>query len=168
MEFHDNYPQYEIMAHHSEEEGKKKRKKLWNVFWIMLVITLIELVVGIYAENWGLLTELRMSTVTLKLLFIGFTILKAYYIVYAFMHLGDENRLSKWVIIGPYMAFVLYLVYMTSVEEGTYSSKRKVLIDPIIQMQATELRTGGGHGGHGGEHGGEHKDNGGEHKKESH
>jgi hypothetical protein len=23
MEFHDDYPQYEIMAHHGEEEGKK-------------------------------------------------------------------------------------------------------------------------------------------------
>jgi len=31
MEFHDNYPQYEVMANHGEEEGKKNRRTLWNV-----------------------------------------------------------------------------------------------------------------------------------------
>ena len=31
MEFNDGAPQYELMAHHSEEEGAVKRKKLWRV-----------------------------------------------------------------------------------------------------------------------------------------
>jgi len=26
-EFHDDFPSYETLAHHSEEEGKTKRKK---------------------------------------------------------------------------------------------------------------------------------------------
>ena len=29
-EFHDDYPQYELMAHHSDEAGVAKRKKLWT------------------------------------------------------------------------------------------------------------------------------------------
>ena len=29
-EFHDDYPQYEFMAHHSEEAGVGIRRKLWN------------------------------------------------------------------------------------------------------------------------------------------
>jgi cytochrome c oxidase subunit 4 len=53
MEFHDNYPQYELMSHHTEEEGKKKRRKLWNVFWIMLCITIVELVVGFMQDSMG-------------------------------------------------------------------------------------------------------------------
>jgi len=165
MEFDDNYPQYELMSHHTEEEGKKKRRRLWNIFWIMLAITLIELAIGIMAGQMGLLNEIRMSTVTLKLIFVGFTIVKAGYIVMGFMHLGDENRLMKWLILGPYTTFVVYLIYMTSVGEGVYSSRHKMLIDPIIEMQADELRAGGGHGGHEGE---EHHEEKGEQKKEEH
>ena len=30
-EFHDDYPSYETLAHHSEEEGKPIRKNLWRV-----------------------------------------------------------------------------------------------------------------------------------------
>ena len=41
-EFHDDYPSYETMAHHSEEEGKVTRKALWRVFWYMLAITIFE------------------------------------------------------------------------------------------------------------------------------
>ncbi|HEY6160707.1 MAG TPA: cytochrome C oxidase subunit IV family protein [Bacteroidia bacterium] len=147
MEFHDNYPQYEMMSHHTEEEGKKKRRKLWNVFWVMLGITLIELFVGSQQDKWGI-----TGTEGVKWFFIIFTILKAYFIVYAFMHLGDENRLMKWLIIGPYAGFVIYLISMTVLGEGNYASRHKLLIDPIIQMQHAG---GGEHGG--GEGGGEHK-----------
>jgi len=35
-EFHDDYPQYELMAHHSEEEGKKKRNKVLKFVWKIL------------------------------------------------------------------------------------------------------------------------------------
>ena len=55
MEFHDDYPQYEMLAHHSEEEGKLKRRKLWNVFWIMLAVTIVELIIGSFSLQWGLL-----------------------------------------------------------------------------------------------------------------
>ena len=44
-EFHDHYPSYETMAHHSEEEGKKIRRTLWRVFWYMLAITVFELII---------------------------------------------------------------------------------------------------------------------------
>jgi hypothetical protein len=166
MEFNDNYPQYEFMAHHSEEEGKKARKKLWQVFFIMLAITIVELFIGIYAEQMGLLNELRMSTIPLKFIFIGLTIVKAYYIIYAFMHLGHENRLMKWLIIGPYTSFIAYLIFMGTYLEGTYASQYKALIDPILTMQAAELRSGSRHGGSGQENtgGGEHP----QEKKEEH
>ena len=71
-EFHDDYPQYELMAHHSEEEGKIKRRKLWNVFWIMLSVTIVELIIGFQASAWGLLNEDITSGLSLKFIFIGF------------------------------------------------------------------------------------------------
>ena len=50
-EFHDDYPSYETMAQHSEEEGKKTRKTLWRVVWYMLAITIFELVIGSMAPD---------------------------------------------------------------------------------------------------------------------
>ena len=52
-DFHDNYPQYEIMSNHDEDYGKKARRTLWNVFWVMLAITVFELVVGFMAPSHG-------------------------------------------------------------------------------------------------------------------
>ena len=99
-EFHDDYPQYEFMAHHSEEDGKKKRRKLWNVFWIMLGVTILELIIGFQASSMGLLNDDRTSGMMLKVIFIGLTIGKAYFIVFSFMHLGDEKKAMKWTFFA--------------------------------------------------------------------
>ncbi|MCK6648223.1 MAG: cytochrome C oxidase subunit IV family protein [Bacteroidia bacterium] len=148
MEFHDNYPQYELMAHHSEEEGKKKRRKLWNVFWIMLGVTIVELIIGFKASEWHLLNEDRTSSSTLKVIFIGLTIVKAFYIVMSFMHLGDEKKWLKYSVLVPYIVFILYLVYII-VAESTYSKDNKEKMDELIVKQKIELNEAAKHGGHG-------------------
>jgi len=137
-EFHDDYPNYELMAQHSEEEGKVKRKKLWQVFWIMFGITILELVVGFKAESWGLLNELRGTTVGLKLFFLFFTIAKAAYIVLAFMHLGHEKKSLKWVILAPYCVFIVYLAIMISVGEGNYAKIHREDMDKNVVDQAAQ------------------------------
>lgn len=111
-EFHDDYPQYELMAQHSEAEGGTKRKKLWKVFWILLGITLIELIIGFYNSHF--------SKLSLMIIFIGFTVLKAFYIVYSFMHLGHEKKVMKWVVIAPFSLFVIYLIFIIATE-GSYA-----------------------------------------------
>ncbi|MEO6904237.1 MAG: cytochrome C oxidase subunit IV family protein [Bacteroidia bacterium] len=137
-EFHDDYPQYELMAHHSEEEGKIKRRKLWNVFWIMLAITILELIIGTFAGKWGLLHDDRNSTFILKVIFIGLTIGKAYFIVYNFMHLGDEIKMLKYCVVVPYTIFAIYLFFIT-VGEANYSLLHKDKMDPLIIKQKMEL-----------------------------
>ena len=136
MEFHDNYPQYETMYHHTEEEGKVKRKKLWNVFWIMLGITLVELFVGFNATKWGL-----TGGVFLKWFFIILTLVKAGYIVLKFMHLGDETKFFKYTILLPYGIFAAYLIFIVLVE-GTYTGYKnnKTTLNPIYLEQQIEMR----------------------------
>ncbi len=144
-EFHDNFPEYEMMAHHNEETGKTIRKKLWRVFWIMLGITLLELMVGFKAESWGLLDNHRASTFGLKVFFIFFTVAKAAFIVLSFMHLGDEKKSLKWVILGPYICFIVYLACMGSIGEGGYSQSHRADMDPnVVQQAAQHKQIGGG------------------------
>ena len=137
-EFHDDYPQYEYMAHHSEELGKTKRRKLWNVFWIMLAVTIVELLIGSFAMKIGLLDDARRSKISLKFIFIGLTILKAFYIVFRFMHLGDEKKSMRYAILAPYTMFIIYLVCII-VGEANYNLKHKAKMDQVVIDQKIKL-----------------------------
>lgn len=114
----DDLVEYSLYNHHDEEAGKKIRKKIYMVTIIMTVITLVELgfgifmgkaVVGIESGTWQ----------AIKIMYISLTIIKAGYIVMSFMHLGDEKRALKWVILAPYILFILYLVFIC-LTEGVY------------------------------------------------
>ena len=140
-EFHVDYPSYETLAHHSEEEGKKIRKTLWRVFWYMLAITIFELVVGSMAPSKG-----WSGTLGLKVLFIGLTILKAGFIVMAFMHLGHEKTFMKYAILAPYIIFISYTIFII-LDEGVYSgnSQNRTTVDPLLIKQQQDLKAGHGH-----------------------
>ncbi|MEI6488854.1 MAG: cytochrome C oxidase subunit IV family protein [Bacteroidota bacterium] len=138
MEFHDDYPQYELMAHHSEEEGKVARRKLWNVFWIMLGVTIVELLIGSFALKIGLLDDERHSKAVLKIIFVGLTIVKAFYIVFSFMHLGGEKKSMRYSILAPYIMFILYLVFI-SITEANYCRVHKEKMDDLIVIQKENL-----------------------------
>jgi cytochrome c oxidase subunit IV len=51
-----------------------------------------------------------------KITFILLTLLKAGYIVMVFMHLGDERKYLRNVILIPYFIFVAYLIFIALVE----------------------------------------------------
>lgn len=150
-EFHDDYPQYELMAHHSEEEGKVARRKLWNVFWIMLGVTILELIIGSYAMKMGLLDSERHSSFTLKVIFIGLTIAKAFFIVFSFMHLGGERKALKRAILAPYIVFIIYLIGICIVE-ANYCKIHKEKMDELIVIQKEKLNQNALSGKHEEEH----------------
>ncbi|MEY3397705.1 MAG: hypothetical protein RL220_299 [Bacteroidota bacterium] len=98
---------YALNATHNEEEGAKIRKKIWKVTGLLTLITIVEVWMGVQFKRDG-------STMweTIKLGFIVLTLVKAAYIVLSFMHLGDERRNLKWVILLPYALFIMYLIYI--------------------------------------------------------
>jgi cytochrome c oxidase subunit 4 len=147
MEFHDDYPSYETMSNHGEEDGKKARKVLWNVFWVMLFITIFELIVGSLAPSKG-----WSGTLGLKVLFIGLTVLKAAAIVIWFMHLGHEVKFFKYIILLPYIIFIVYTIFII-LTEGTYSGRpgKFTRVDKIFIDQQEKLKNshhGGGASSH--------------------
>lgn len=151
MEFHDNFPEYEKMSNHDEAYGKKARRTLWNVFWIMLVITIVELIIGFMAPGKG-----WSGTLGLKVLFIGLTIIKAAAIVLWFMHLGHEVKFFKYVVLLPYAIFMLYTVFIV-LTEGTYSGEKEHYTRTkqisVEDQLAHKKAHGGGHHGGGESHG---------------
>jgi cytochrome c oxidase subunit IV len=102
---------YSVNARHSEEEGKKLRKKIYAVTALLTVITIIEVFMGVAFKRNG-----TSTWEIIKVLFLGLTIFKAAYIVLSFMHLGDERRNLKYVVLLPYALFILYLIFIALTE----------------------------------------------------
>jgi caa(3)-type oxidase subunit IV len=105
MERDDVY-EYSLDTHHSEEEGKKIRKKIWLVTGLLTAVTAIEVALGAYVKQGS---DFWLSV---KVVFIVLTLLKAGYIVLSFMHLGDEKKVLKWIILLPYAIFIIYLMFI--------------------------------------------------------
>ncbi len=106
----DDVIEYSLDAHHSEEAGKKIRAKIWKVTALLTVVTIIEVALG------AMIKQGSDAWPFVKWSFIIMTLLKAGYIVMVFMHLGDERKAMRYVILVPYFLFMLYLIYIALVE----------------------------------------------------
>ncbi|UYW00757.1 cytochrome C oxidase subunit IV family protein [Flavobacterium agricola] len=102
------------MAAHSENSTKR----IWNVFIILSVLTIIEVVLGIYKPDSLYKTKFLYMNL-LNWIFIILTIWKAYYIMWAFMHLEGEKASLRWTIVGTLAFLIAYLVFILLVE-GDY------------------------------------------------
>jgi len=103
--------QYSLEAHHSEEDGKSIRKKIVKVTVLLTLITAVEVALGVIVKRS---TGLDWSLT--KWAFIILTLVKAGYIVAVFMHLGDERKNLRNLIIIPYFIFALYLIFIALTE----------------------------------------------------
>ncbi|TAH05454.1 MAG: hypothetical protein EAZ14_13375 [Runella slithyformis] len=81
---------------------------IWRTFWILLILTAIEFVVAFFVPAGGLKVAI----------FVGMTIIKAFYIVGEFMHLKHEVKSLIWVILLPCI-FVVWLLLALMMEGGS-------------------------------------------------
>lgn len=111
----DSNQPYEFAVRHSEEDGKKIRKHIWIVFGILFVVTTLEVTLGIFWKQMAGDNEAEMWPVV-KWIFISLTLLKAFYIVADFMHLGGERKGFVLSIMLSYSVLVIYLMYLVFAE----------------------------------------------------
>ena len=90
-------------------------KRIWTVFGILSVITIVEVVFGIMKPESLLMTNF-LSLNLLNWLFIILTLVKAYYIVYAFMHMEGEKTSLRYAVILPLIFLVVYLLFILLTE----------------------------------------------------
>ncbi len=95
----------EITFHH-HVPGPENVKRIWKTFWILLIVTVIELGLGLllYATEWPDNLNLAVKGVIIIL-----SLAKAFYIVSIFMHLGDEIRNMIMTIVVPLMLFIWFI-----------------------------------------------------------
>lgn len=92
--------------HSHDTVGPAARKRLWMVFWILLGITIFEVAIAFSPLN----KEVLQWT------FIALTIVKAYYIVFFFMHMKHEHVNMKYSIVVPFVVLIVYFIYMMMTE----------------------------------------------------
>ena len=73
---------------------------------LLTVVTAVEVMLGAFVKQGS------SMWLTVKIIFIVLTLLKAGYIVLTFMHLGDEKKALKWIILLPYFIFIAYLMFI--------------------------------------------------------
>lgn len=99
---HPAFP--EVTEHHEPATGTKR---IWRTFWLLLIITVIELGLGLlmYAFH-DMPSWLHMF---IKGVICILSLAKAFYIVGIFMHLGDEIRNMIMTIVVPLLLFVWFI-----------------------------------------------------------
>lgn len=95
-----------IMSHHTDiksPESKKQIGRIWKVFWILLAVTVVEVVLGMFFSA-------SMPRGVLNTLFLLLTLFKAGYIVAVFMHLGDEVKSFITLVLIPLTLFIWFII----------------------------------------------------------
>jgi cytochrome c oxidase subunit 4 len=99
-------------------EHVSNTKRIWTVFGLLSVITIVEVIFGIIKPE-SLYMNSFMAMSLLNWLFIILTLVKAYYIVWAFMHMEGEKSTLKNAVVLPVIFLVLYLLFIL-LTEGNY------------------------------------------------
>jgi cytochrome c oxidase subunit IV len=99
-------------------EHVSNTSRIWKVFTLLSVVTTVEVFLGIIKPDF-LHMNTFLSMNLLNWIFYILTIFKAYYIVWAFMHMEGEKSALRWAVVMPVIFLVLYLLFILLVE-GNY------------------------------------------------
>lgn len=87
--------------HASKDHAKVKA--ILKIFWILLIITVIEII-------WGMFISHRFPTTVNALFFFSFTLVKAFYIMADFMHLKHEIKSFIITALLPFILFIWFII----------------------------------------------------------
>ncbi|TAH01978.1 MAG: caa(3)-type oxidase [Sphingobacteriales bacterium] len=98
--------------HHAGDHEGMTKGRIWEVFFILLAITLVEFVLALAVPDAAISKLLRNT------IYIVLTLVKAFYIIAFFMHLKFEKYTLKLFLILS-IIFIIYFIVLMLVE-GNY------------------------------------------------
>lgn len=113
-------------------------KEIWRTFWILLVLTIVELILGyimIGVESYGRRLALKGAIIILMLA-------KAFYIVAYFMHLKSEIRNLIMTIIVP-LALLIWGIIAFLYDGNSFKNNRNTYDKykrEASQMKSTDAK----------------------------
>ena len=95
---------------------KSNTQKIWGVLILLTIVTGIEVGLGIYKPEALMAPFLGMKI--LNWIFIILTIVKAYYITWDFMHMRDETKSLRRMVVWTAVFLICYLIFILLLEGG--------------------------------------------------
>ena len=97
-----------VMNHHfghdlKSGESKSQVKRILKVTLILSVVTIIEVILGMFFSE-------SMPKGLIAFFFLALTLFKAGYIVSVFMHLGDEMKNFLITVLIPLTLFIWFII----------------------------------------------------------
>lgn len=92
---------------------KSKIRQIVKVAIILGIITTFEFAIAFTLTSGSVKTSI----------FVVMTLIKAFYIIWEFMHLGDEVKGLKWMVVAPVL-FVVWLLVALLMEGSAISIVR--------------------------------------------
>ncbi len=105
-------------SHTNEPTGNSAVKRIWTVFVILSVVTIVEVILGIMRPEILEVTYLAKMKL-LNWIFIILTLYKAYLIVWAFMHMEHETKGLRKAVVWTGLFLITYLIFIL-LTEGDY------------------------------------------------
>ncbi len=128
-------------------------KRIWKAFWILLVLTILELALGLTIYNIDLGADPNETLVLmLKGTICIFTLAKAFYIISIFMHLGDEIRNMIITMAVPMALFIWFITaflsdgasfrHLRNTDAGsrTYIEQKQQFHHPIVYPEKSDKK----------------------------
>ena len=103
---------------HDTAHHESNTKRIWNVFWLLSAITIVEVILGIIKPAFLVETTV-ISMQLINWIFIILTIWKAYYITWAFMHMEGETAGLRRSVVWTGIFLICYLIFIL-LTEGDY------------------------------------------------
>lgn len=105
-----------VNNHSSEEHGEHEELsvgKIWKVFFILLVLTVIEFIIALWVKPAGYFGN--HALLIGNTIYITLTLIKAYYIVAYFMHLKYEKFGFQLALTVSFI-FIIYFIVLMLIE----------------------------------------------------
>lgn len=90
-------------------------KRIWQVFVILSILTIVEVALGIVKPDFLVHTDI-INMHLLNWIFIILTIFKAYYITWAFMHMEHETSGLRRAVVWTGVFLISYLIAILLIE----------------------------------------------------
>jgi uncharacterized membrane protein YfcA len=95
---------------------KSNTQKIWGVLILLSIVTTVEVALGLYKPETLLAKFLGLKI--LNWIFIILTLVKAYYITWDFMHMRDETKTLRRLVIWTAIFLVSFLLFILIIEGG--------------------------------------------------
>lgn len=129
------YPEVSFNAHHDDAGFYSKIKK---TTWILSILTIIELLLGLYIYILHKGVPSYSWVLFLKGVICIFTLAKAYYIIAVFMHLGDEIKNFIMTIAVPSLLFIWFIIAF--LQEGNAYKEARNKYDKYQLEKSTDAK----------------------------